>query len=165
MAHVHINHARNVQVQIINASEYLSGLFMLLLITFQLVPEWSGARTCVTDLICRVRCVVTSKENVIILQDKQQRKKPATFADDQPLTNGITQRPPPPFLVPCINEHRKIAANTFCRQPKEIPMNTKPRGRKRVYTIFSQSAAWFFIFHGFCFISSHLIPSRAGYSD
>lgn len=32
MAHVHMNHAGNVQVQIINASEYLPGLFMLLLI-------------------------------------------------------------------------------------------------------------------------------------
>lgn len=42
MAHVHINHARNVQVQIINASGYLSGLFMLLLITFQLVQNDLG---------------------------------------------------------------------------------------------------------------------------
>ena len=47
---MHINHTRNEQIQIINASEYLSGLFMLLLITVQLIPELSGARTYVTEL-------------------------------------------------------------------------------------------------------------------
>lgn len=72
MAHGRINHARNVQVQIINASKYLSGLVMLLFITLHLIPERSRARTCVTDLIWRVRRVVMSLEKLRIEQDKQQ---------------------------------------------------------------------------------------------
>ena len=51
MAHVHINHAGNVEVHVINASEDLPGLFTLLLISFQLLPQGSEGRTCRTDLI------------------------------------------------------------------------------------------------------------------